>query len=94
MEAGFNTDLSVAGVSLHVQTEDWGFANPWIVTRVYQKGILIDSIKTPYSEVLRNRNAFLLLRNKDAMAKALREAMREQHDKIVRALEDRSVHPS
>ncbi|MDX9730635.1 MAG: hypothetical protein RBT63_02585 [Bdellovibrionales bacterium] len=86
MEKGFNSDLTVGGVIYHVQTEDWGFANPWLVTRVYKSGAVIDSIKTPYSEVLRNRNAFLLLRNKAAMSEALQQAMREQHEKIVNAL--------
>jgi hypothetical protein len=86
MEKGFNSDLTVSGVIYHIQTEDWGFENPYLVTRVYRSGAVIESIKTPYSDVLRNRNAFLLLRNKTAMSEALREAMRAQHEKTLDTL--------
>ncbi len=89
MEKGFNSDLTVSGVIYHIQTEDWGFENPFLVTRVYQSGAVIDSIKTPYSDVLRSRNAFLLLRNKAAMSEALREAMRLQHEKTLNTLGSR-----
>ena len=85
MEKGFNSDLPIggSGESYHVQTEDWGFENPYLVTRVYRSGAVIESIKTPYSDVLRNRNAFVLLRNKTAMSEALQDAMRDQHRRIV-----------
>lgn len=86
MEKGFNSDLTVSGVAYHVQTEDWGFENPYLVTRVYKSGAVIESIKTPYSDVLRSRNAFLLLRNKAAMSEALRDAMRLQHETTIRSL--------
>jgi hypothetical protein len=86
MEKGFNSDISLAGVAYHVQTEDWGFENPWLVTRVFRSGAVIDSVKTPYSEVLRHRNAFVLLRNREAMSEALREAMRDQHERVLRQL--------
>lgn len=86
MEKGFNSDVSLDGVLYHVQTEDWGFENPWLVTRVFRSGAVIGSVKTPYSEVLRNRNAFLLLRNREAMAGVLREAMKTQHDRTLQHL--------
>ncbi|MDZ4082584.1 MAG: hypothetical protein U1E10_06595 [Bdellovibrionales bacterium] len=91
MEKGYNSDISKGGVTYHVQTEDWGFENPWLVTRVYLSGAVVDSIKTPYSEVLRHRNAFLLLRNKVAMSEALQDAMREQHDRMINQLNGRSL---
>jgi hypothetical protein len=87
MEKGFNSDLTVGGTIYHIQTEDWGFENPYLVTRVYRSGAVIDSVKTPYSDVLRNRNAFLLLRNKVAMSEALQEAMRNQHERILNGLD-------
>lgn len=86
MEKGFNSDLNLSGVIYHVQTEDWGFENPYLVTRVFRSGAVIDSVKTPYSDVLRNRNAFLLLRNKAAMSEALQDAMRLQHENTVNSL--------
>ncbi|CAN5601337.1 hypothetical protein BH10BDE1_BH10BDE1_20600 [soil metagenome] len=86
MEKGFNSDLTVSGVIYHIQTEDWGFENPYLVTRVYRSGAVIESVKTPYSDVLRSRNAFLLLRNKSAMSEALQEAMRAQHERTLDTL--------
>ena len=86
MEKGFNSDLTVSGVIYHIQTEDWGFENPYLVTRVYRSGAVIESVKTPYSDVLRSRNAFLLLRNKSAMSEALQEAMRAQHERTLHTL--------
>jgi len=86
MEKGFNSDLTVSGVAYHVQTEDWGFENPFLVTRVYRSGAVLESVKTPYSDVLRTRNAFLLLRNRAAMSEALRDAMQSQHQKVLAAL--------
>lgn len=86
MEKGFNSDLTLGGVTYHVQTEDWGFDNPFLVTRVFRSGAVLDSVKTPYSDVLRTRNAFVLLRNKAAMSEALRDAMKLQHEKIVSTL--------
>ena len=86
MEKGFNSDLTVGSETYHVQTEDWGFENPFLVTRVFRSGAVIDSVKTPYSDVLRNRNVFLLLRNKIAMSEALQEAMRAQHEKTVHSI--------
>lgn len=86
MEKGFNSDLTVGGAIYHIQTEDWGFENPYLVTRVYRSGAVVDSVKTPYSEVLRNRNAFVLLRNRVAMSEALQEAMRAQHERILNGL--------
>ncbi len=86
MEKGFNSDLTLAGVAYHVQTEDWGFENPYLVTRVYKSGAVVESVKTPYADVLRNRNAFMLLRDKSAMSEALREAMRAQHERTLNSL--------
>ncbi len=86
MEKGFNSDLTVRGAVYHIQTEDWGFENPYLVTRVFLSGAVIDSVKTPYSDVLRSRNAFLLLRNKVAMSAALQDAMRSQHEQILSTL--------
>lgn len=86
MEKGFNSDLTVGSEMYHVQTEDWGFDNPYLVTRVFRSGAVIESVKTPYSDVLRNRNVFLLLRNRVAMSEALQEAMRNQHEKTVSSI--------
>ena len=75
MQKGFNSDVIYRGLSFHIQTEDWGKENPYLVSRVYQAGAVIKSVKTPYTEVL-NR---VQLRDPNA----IRLAMREQHQQIL-----------
>lgn len=52
MLKGYNSDIRVRGESLHVQTEDWGLANPYFVSQVYRSGALVKVIKIPYTKVL------------------------------------------
>lgn len=75
MEKGFNSDVSWMGSQYHVQTEDWGSANPYLVSRVFQNGAVVKSIKTAYSEVLPHGPA--------AESKAIRLAMKIQHQQIL-----------
>ena len=75
MEKGFNTDISLAGNEYHVQTEDWGHGNPFLVTRIFKDGAVVKSIKTPYREILEKTKTF--------DQQAIRLAMRDQHDKIL-----------
>lgn len=75
MQKGFNSDVMYRGLTFHVQTEDWGRENPFLVSRVYQAGAVVKSVKTPYAEVLSR----LQLRD----AEAIRLAMREQHQQIL-----------
>jgi hypothetical protein len=79
VEKGFNSDVVFKGMSFHVQTEDWGRENPYLVSRVYQNGAVIKSIKTPYAEVLGNSR--LLRLSEDTQA--IRLALREQHQRIL-----------
>lgn len=52
MLKGYNSDISVHGVSYHIQTEDWGVENPYLVSRIFRNGAVLKSVKTAYSEVL------------------------------------------
>ena len=52
MQAGLNSDLQVNGRAFHVQTEDWGWENPFIVTKIFSQGAVVKSIKVTYKEVL------------------------------------------
>lgn len=79
MEKGFNSDVVFKGMNFHVQTEDWGQQNPYIVSRVYQSGAVIKSIKTSYSEVL-GPTRFV---RPDVNSQAIRLAIRDQHEKIL-----------
>lgn len=49
MLKGQNTDLEIDGRQFHVQTEDWGKENPFIVTRIFNAGKVIYTIKTDYA---------------------------------------------
>jgi hypothetical protein len=79
VEKGFNSDVVFKGMNFHVQTEDWGQENPYLVSRVYQNGAVIKSIKTPYAEVL-GPSRFTRV---SADSQAIRLALREQHQRIL-----------
>lgn len=75
VEKGFNSDISFQGISYHIQTEDWGTGNPFLVSRVFRNGAVLKSIKTSYSEVLPN--------GESSTSQAIRLAMRVQHESIL-----------
>lgn len=79
MQKGFNSDVTVKGKSYHVQTEDWGLQNPYIVTRVFNGGAVVSTIKRPYSEVL---NQFSI-RSEVAINSALRKQHADTIDHLV-----------
>jgi hypothetical protein len=79
MEKGFNSDIVFRGMTFHVQSEDWGRENPYIVSRVYSEGAVVKSVKTPYSEVLQASRWSRPVFNPDA----IRTALRQQHEKIL-----------
>lgn len=75
MEKGFNSDVSWRGNVYHVQTEDWGRQNPYLVSRVFCDGAVVKSIKTSYQEILS--------RGPGADGKAIKLAMKIQHQQIL-----------
>ncbi|MEO0334810.1 MAG: hypothetical protein AAF202_00335 [Pseudomonadota bacterium] len=75
MQKGFNSDVAYLGSEYHVQTEDWGAANPYLVSRVYRNGAVIKSIKTAYKEVFPSQQS--------RQPSNIRLAMRIQHQKIL-----------
>jgi hypothetical protein len=75
MLKGFNSDVEVQGQSYHLQTEDWGFNNPYIVSRVYKNGAVLKSVKTPYIDFMFSQY--------DVDEMILKQALREQHQKIL-----------
>jgi hypothetical protein len=44
MVKGFNSDLVIRGKNYHVQTEDWGNANPFLVSRVFSNGAVLKNL--------------------------------------------------
>jgi hypothetical protein len=75
VEQGFNSDIIFEGITYHVQTEDWGENNPFVVTRVYHSGAVVLSIKTPYRDVEKVSLGVGRL--------AIRTGMRDQHQKVL-----------
>jgi hypothetical protein len=75
VEKGFNSDVSWLGTEYHVQTEDWGPGNPYLVSRVFHNGAVKKSIKTSYTEVLPN--------GMGPESKNIRMAMKIQHQEIL-----------
>lgn len=75
MEKGFNSDVAWRGGQYHVQTEDWGFENPYLVSRVFRDGAVVKSVKTGYQDVLP--------RGPGSEIKAIRLAMKIQHQEIL-----------
>jgi hypothetical protein len=66
-----NTDIEFNGKLYHVQTEDWGRDNPFVVTRVFSGGKVLGSIKTNY-------RSWLSLEDKIRSLK-LRQILSQQH---------------
>jgi hypothetical protein len=75
MQKGYNSDIQVRGKNYHVQTEDWGQQNPFLVTRVFCNGAVLKTIKTAYSDALRGGP----INDREA----LRLALRQQHNRIL-----------
>ena len=75
MQKGLNSDLTVRGKKYHVQTEDWGRENPFLVSRVFRDGAVIKTIKTSHTEALKKGPI------KDV--EALQIAMKDQHHRVL-----------
>lgn len=75
MQKGFNTDFSAHGKNYHIQTEDWGEKNPFIVSRVFCNGAVLKTVKTPYHEALKAGPV--------QEQRALGLALRQQHQRIL-----------
>ena len=78
MQKGFNSDITVKGKLYHIQTEDWGQQNPFIVSRVFCSGAVLKTVKTSYDEALRSGP----VNNEEA----IRQALKRQHNRVVDSL--------
>lgn len=81
MEKGYNSDIRIFGDLYHVQTEDWGPDLKVLITRVFKNGAVIKSFKTPYQQILLDASQLTTHRPR------LREALRNQHKKILDLLQ-------
>ena len=77
MEAGLNSDIQIGSHEYHIQTEDWGWKSPFIVTKIFSHGAMLKSYKTPYQKAL------------DSIfpsSQSIRMALQNQHKKILDCL--------
>lgn len=74
MEAGLNSDIQIEGQSFHVQTEDWGWDNPFIVTKIFSQGAVLKSYKRPYQSILQSPFP---------SNQSIRTALKSQHEEIL-----------
>lgn len=78
MQKGFNSDITVRGQKYHVQTEDWGMQNPFLVSRIFCNGAVMKTIKIPHSQVLRTGSV--------QTEEAIKLALHRQHSNIIDTL--------
>jgi len=69
MVVGFNHNVRYRGEVFHVQTEDSGLANPYIMTLLYLGGTIISSKKTSYDDIIKM----------ESLDQVIEELMKEQH---------------
>ncbi len=75
MLKGFNSDIVAKGQKFHVQTEDWGQQNPFLVTRIFRDGAVLKTVKTPYEVALKHASLNL--------GEALKTALHKQHSEVI-----------
>ncbi|KIH76299.1 hypothetical protein SAMN05660860_00070 [Geoalkalibacter ferrihydriticus] len=78
MVVGFNHNVRYEGELYHVQTEDGGQKNPFIITLLYRGGTIIASKKTSYADIIKA----------DRLASVVEDLMKEQHKTMLRRLKD------
>lgn len=78
MLVGYNENVVHRGVTFHVQTEDNGIKNPYIITHVFISGNIIATKKTSYMDILKIEN----------LEKVLRELMEEQQREMVQKIKN------
>ena len=76
MLVGYNTNINYKGKTYHVQTEDSGIKNPFIITLLYLQGTILASNRISYAE----------LASRPDYKKNVRELMKEQHKSMIKEL--------
>jgi hypothetical protein len=76
MLSGFNHNLKHKDRVYHIQTEDGGKDNPQIITHAFLGGVILDTVRTPYGDILGKPN----------WQDALRDRMKAQHLEEIRKL--------
>jgi len=80
MLRGHNSDLVIRGKNFHIQTEDWGADNPYIVSKVFSNGAVLKTIKIAYAKYAEALKIENLTRD------LIKKALAEQHEKVIENL--------
>lgn len=75
MQKGYNSDIQVRGQSYHVQTEDWGEQNPFLVSRIFKNGAVLKTIKVSRQDAL--------LFGSTSPTDAIQIALKKQHNNVL-----------
>ena len=76
MLSGFNHNLKYKGKIFHIQTEDGGKDNPQIITHAFLGGVILDTVRQAYNDLLENPDS----------QETLRGRMKAQHLEEIRKL--------
>jgi hypothetical protein len=76
MLSGFNHNLKYKGKIFHIQTEDGGKDNPQILTHAFLGGVILDTVRQAYNDLLENPDS----------QETLRGRMKAQHLEEIRKL--------
>ena len=83
MLSGFNHNMKFRGKVYHVQTEDGGKENPQIITHVFIGGVILDSVRRSYEDIL----------PQPGWQSVLKERMKAQHLEEIRRLMAGEIDP-
>lgn len=78
MLPGYNHNIVHKGITFHVQTEDSGMENPFIISHLFIGGNIIATKKTSYMDIIKV----------EGLDKIVADIMKEQHKKMVLELRD------
>lgn len=76
MLSGFNHNIKHHGRTYHIQTEDGGRTSPNIVTHAFIGGVILDSVRTSYVDLL----------DTPGWQERLKDRMKAQHLEEIRKL--------
>ena len=77
MIPGLNTNVMHAGAEYHVQTEDLGQENPYVLTLVFREGAIVAREKVNYGEAL----------GKGASEAQVKRFMDQQHQRVIQTIQ-------
>lgn len=84
MLSGFNHNIVYKGKTYHIQTEDGGREHPQIVTHAFLGGVILDTVRKSYRDLLERPD----------WEEATRDRMKAQHLEEIRKLFSGALEPS